>query len=139
MPTLSESEFRAALQAAADKRARAYANNFSLHVRFEKDDTRADRDADHFQSFLRALGLAPPDEYIIPATDTMPGWDVQSKSRKVLKKAAASSVLLHYAGHGAVDSLGHLILKQTNSHQRGFRCDKAFIEDAGLRRHWRGS
>lgn len=130
---ISESEFKASLEAAVDQRAREYTRTFSLHIRFENGDTSAQKDAANFQSFLRAFALSQAEEYVIKPSEPSPGWAVKGKFHAILSKAietpGRSLVLIHYAGHGGLDGFGRLVFQANMKESRGFRFGAALPSD----------
>ena len=129
MSTLSKRDLERLLLAASQKaqiddwwvidlsvlstRTRDYAQTFALAVRFEKDNTKAEHDMKNFQSILRAFGMSPAEEYVINASDSMPGWNLRDRFLSLLKAAHSAAgrslVMIHYAGHGKVDVNGQLV------------------------------
>jgi hypothetical protein len=113
MSTLSKRDLERSLLAAIDQRTRDYAQTFALAVRFEKDNTKAEHETKNFQSILRAFGMSPAEEYVINASDSMPGWNLRDRFLSLLKAAHSAAgrslVMIHYAGHGKVDVNGQLV------------------------------
>jgi hypothetical protein len=103
---VTKDQFQTAVTAAVEQRARAYTTSFALHVRWEDDNTEAERDCANFQSFLHAFGFGPPEVLTLARDDTTPQWTVVERfttMTKVALGAAASGraiVFFHYAGHG---------------------------------------
>lgn len=75
----TETGFREALESGMEQGARHYASAFTLHVRFENDDTGADKDAEHFRAICHAYNLLLPHEIVIPPTDPAPAWTIQTQ------------------------------------------------------------
>src|SRR5947207_9180916 len=131
--SISLSDIQNALRTAVSRRSRVYSKSFALAIRFEKDDTRAERDCKHFQHILHAFGLSPAEEYVIEGSDNMPGWRLITKFRSFLDAAIQSPgrsiVLVHYAGHGKIDRNGDLVFQANfKSHQRSFRFRNTFLD-----------
>ncbi|EEH44663.2 uncharacterized protein PADG_00952 [Paracoccidioides brasiliensis Pb18] len=121
-PTISTSSFKGAIQAAADRGSREYANSFGLHVRFANDDTGAADDAIHLQALMRAMGLDRAHEYIIPQSGTQ-SWvpvmmfgDLLSDARRC---PGRSIVVFHFAGHAYLDNCKRLAFRGKDDQGRG--------------------
>lgn len=131
---LTETEFRDALNMGIEQRVRDYASAFTLHVRFQHDDTNAFKDAEHFKSICHAFGLPPPEEIIIAPKDPAPAWTIQPIFGRLLVQARQnprSLILVHYSGHGNLSPFGTLIF-QANAHEpRSFQFTDAFLNHIG--------
>lgn len=102
------SQLRAWIEAALDQRGRHYACYFTFAVRFEKDDTSAEKDTANFQMILKMLGLPVAIEMVLPSSDVKPGWSVRTWLGKLIEsrklKTGRALIIGHYAGHGSIDS-----------------------------------
>jgi hypothetical protein len=109
---LEVSQLRTRIEAALDQRGRHYACYFTFAIRFEKDDTGAEKDTSNFQTILKMLGLPVAMEMVIPSGDVTPGWSVNTWLAKLIEsrklKTGRALVIGHYAGHGGIDSRGQL-------------------------------
>ena len=63
---------RSRIEAALDQRGRHYAHYYSFYIRFEADDTFAEKNSAQFQNILKMLGLPEPMKLIIEFNDTIP-------------------------------------------------------------------
>ena len=101
------------LQTAISQRGRYYKQVLSLAFRFEADDTQANRDTGNFQNILKALKLYEAVELVLSAGDPTPGWTLTDKLRTLLvtrhKIDGRVLVIIHYAGHGALNASDKLI------------------------------
>ncbi|KAK2736888.1 hypothetical protein FQN55_001383 [Onygenales sp. PD_40] len=131
LPSVSEADFRARLEAAVEQRARTFTNHYTLHVHFQNDDTRADRDADNFKTICAAFGLPQPHEIIIKPTDPSPSWTIQGDFTKMLTAArqapGRSLVMVHYAGHGSLNHFDRLIFQANQHEPRSVQFADAFL------------
>ena len=108
-PAFSEiSQLRNRIEAALDQRGRHYACYFTFAIRFEKDDTGAEKDTANFQTILKMLGLPVAMEMVIPSSDVTPGWSVTTWLAKLIEsrklKTGRALIIGHYAGYGVIDS-----------------------------------
>ncbi|EEH36775.1 hypothetical protein PAAG_07193 [Paracoccidioides lutzii Pb01] len=121
-PTISTSSFKGAIQAAADRGSREYANSFGLHVRFANDDTGAADDAIHLQALMRAMGLDRAHEYVIPQVGTQ-SWVPVMMFRDLLSEArrcpGRSIVVFHFAGHAYLDNCKRLAFRGKDDQEKG--------------------
>ncbi|KAL2808429.1 hypothetical protein BJX63DRAFT_439395 [Aspergillus granulosus] len=105
--------FKEILKAAVQQRSIRYTATSGLSLRWEDDDTLAINDTVQFQNILGLLNLPAAEEIIISRDDTTPGWTVLDSFRQVLSRAKNVSgralIVVHYAGHGRVDSDGSLL------------------------------
>jgi Caspase domain len=125
--SITTNDLRHAFAVAIEQHPRVYSGVFSLHIRWENDDTDAKRDCRNFNKFLHCFGFPLAEEFEIPTTFTTPGWNlpdwkVQEKYRSVLKTAAnaaggsgRSIVFVHYTGHGARSPSGELMFTSSKS------------------------
>lgn len=94
---------RGVLEDAVAQRGRYYHKILTYAVRFEADNTRADRDTEHFQHVLKMLGLPKARELVLASSDSTPGWSVSKMlgegAKEVGDPEIRSLVLCHYAGH----------------------------------------
>jgi hypothetical protein len=115
MNSITKAEFELALEGAVSRRETHYANFYALHVRWEDDNTNADRDGNSFGELVQLLGFPSPDVHVIPKSDPMPGFELQALVSKLLFKAVSalgrSVIIIHYAGHGGANSLDQLELR----------------------------
>lgn len=54
------------LEEAISNRGKYYAHYHTVTMRYKDDDTRADRDSQHFQSIVKMLGLPQAQEIVLP-------------------------------------------------------------------------
>jgi len=125
MEHLSRAEIEVALTAAAEQRNRpVYNKTFALYVRWENDDTHADRDGVNFQRFLDTFGLGTMEVQQLSSNDVAPGWSLFQRLNSIVREADDSArasggrslVVFHYGGHGIQGPDGSLLLTSpTNS------------------------
>jgi hypothetical protein len=117
--SISKTEFEAALQGAISRREAVYKNSYSLHIRWEDDDTLAERDENSFRSIIEALGFPDkPEIHIIQKANKTPAWELLPTIAAIMAKAESSDgrsiVIIHYAGHGNADANGELVLMSSS-------------------------
>jgi hypothetical protein len=104
--TINRSQFEGAIARAVNNRSRTYDSSFALSIRWERDNTNATADTEHFQAILSTLNLDQAEVQILAEQDQTPGWTLNDKIRSLFRLAATapgkSIVLIHYAGHGEV-------------------------------------
>lgn len=92
---------RQVIQDTIEPRGRYYHEVFPFAVRFEADNTHADKDTKHFQHMLKMLGLLKARELVIERNDRFPAWTVQELIGKLCKLCADTErqylVIAHYA------------------------------------------
>jgi hypothetical protein len=114
MNSITKAEFELAFEGAVSRRAAHYTNFYALHVRWEDDNTNADRDENSFREMVQLLGFPSPDVHVIPKSDPIPGFELRSQVSKVLVKAVhtlgRSIFIIHYSGHGGANDLNELEL-----------------------------
>lgn len=69
--TLTKMEFEPALQAAVSKRASNYTNFYAFHIRWEDDDTYADRDGKSFEEITKLLSFPRPQVSMLSRRQTL--------------------------------------------------------------------
>ncbi|QKX61768.1 uncharacterized protein TRUGW13939_08924 [Talaromyces rugulosus] len=118
MDAIEAGQFRETLTAAVRQHEVRYTDAHSLSMRWEKDDTEADKDTARFQMMLQALHFPAAHELVIKENDSTPGWTARGKIRETLAAARRTSgrsiVIVHYAGHGELDSSRDLMLGKTS-------------------------
>jgi hypothetical protein len=128
---LTLDELKDLLNVAVDQRCRVYSKTFAISFRFELDNTTAANDTQHFQSVVRAFGFPAAEEYIIPATDKVPGWSVEGKLKAILTSTmdtnGRSLVMVHYSGHAKIDINGDLAFLASPEHPRSFKVQQALL------------
>ncbi|KAJ5138869.1 uncharacterized protein N7515_003717 [Penicillium bovifimosum] len=106
--TITRVEFEDAITRVVNNRSRTYSNSFALSVRWERDNTDAAVDTENFQAILSTLNLDQAEVVVLGEQDVTPGWALDDAIRRVFRRAATapgkSIVLIHYAGHGAVNT-----------------------------------
>jgi hypothetical protein len=106
MNAITRAQFEDEITRAVNNRSRTYNNSFALSVRWERDNTNASADTEHFQAILSTLNLDQAEVEILAEQDQTPGWTLNDKIRSVFRLAAntpgKSIVLIHYGGHGEV-------------------------------------
>jgi hypothetical protein len=119
MEHMSLAEVKQALTTAAEQHNQSHYNHaFALHVRWEGDNTHAERDGANFQRFLDTFGLCNMEVLELASNDSEPGWTVQAQMRSIVKQAnvaahdsfGRSLVLFHYGGHGESGPTNSLLL-----------------------------
>lgn len=109
------------IEAALDQRGRRYAHVFSFYVRFEADDTSAEKDSSNFEDILKMLGLPEAKKIIISPTDKIPGWTITGCIRDMLQerveKAGRALIIGHYAGHGGLSTDNQLYFAASTANQ----------------------
>jgi hypothetical protein len=103
---ITHAQFEDAITRAVHNRSRAYNNSFALSVRWERDNTDAATDTEHFQTILSTLNLDPAEVLVVAGQNSTPGWALNDKIRTIFQRAVnargKSIVLIHYSGHGEV-------------------------------------
>lgn len=116
-PSLNKEEFHSALENAVRRRQEVYSNYFCLHFRWSNDETGAERDGASFAELVKLLGFSEPENYIIPATDSTPGFELRDRISRLFRKALNSSgrsvIALHYSGYAEPNDSGELVLTTT--------------------------
>ena len=124
------SQLRTRIEAALDQRSRHYACYFTFAIRYEKDDTSAEKDMANFQTILKMLGLPVAMELVIPADDVTPLWTLINWWAKLIatRKLNAGRALIigHYAGHGGLNSHGQLFFQASPQYPAHFLYEKSF-------------
>lgn len=115
---------------------RYYAHHHHFAVRFQEDDTKAERDSDHFQDILKLLGLPRAEDIIL---GRKPMWDWQPEIRKLCdlldQEDGRKLLIFHYAGHGMIDPIDgdlHLAPSLVSKRSLGFRS----LSDTFIRTPW---
>lgn len=102
------------IEAAVTQRESQYSNFYAFHLRWEDDDTNADRDARSFADMTRLLGFPHPEFFVISKDNETPAYDIQDKTRKMMREAVQapgrSVIMIHYSGHGRTNDLDELEL-----------------------------
>ena len=107
---------RGVLENAISQRGRPYQEMFVVSVRFEADETSADKDQQMFFNLVKCINLPlasnHPQSLVIRSDDVHPGWTVGFFLERLLDIISAcegrSLLLLHYAGHGGLNANGDL-------------------------------
>ena len=106
------SQLRTRIETALDQRGRHYVFHFTFPIRFEKDDTSAEKDTANIQMILKMLGLPMAMEMVIPSDDVTSGWSVSACLIKLIRKSKLKTdralIIGHYSGHEDIDSLDQL-------------------------------
>lgn len=130
---VSKDDFEKALTTATEQHFRSYTQSFALHVRWEDDNTEAERDCRNFQSFLHSVGFGTPEVLELSRDDTTPGWTAVSKFAEILNAAnkAASNgrciIFFHYAGHG-IQGHNDTLLFTSASGLKSFNAGRLFSD-----------
>ncbi|WEW61960.1 hypothetical protein PRK78_007460 [Emydomyces testavorans] len=129
MTAITKQELKETLETAIERRSCNYVNSYAISFCWQTDNTNAEDDVDHFQSFLITLGLHTAEECVILEDDKTPAWTVADKLVAIMKNAhsspGASIVFVHYAGHGMKDEFGELVF--TSGSGQSFRVYAAFF------------
>lgn len=104
------------LENAISQRGRAYQELFAVSVRFEADQSSADKDQQIFFNLVKCIDIPlasnHPQSLIIRSADVNPGWTVGIFLERLLDVISASAghslLLVHYAGHGGLNVKGGL-------------------------------
>lgn len=107
---------RGVLENAISQRGRSYQEMFVVSVRFEADETSADKDQQTFFNLVKCINIPlasnHPQSLVIRTDDVHPGWTVGFFLERLLDVISAcegrSLLLLHYAGHGGLNAKGDL-------------------------------
>jgi hypothetical protein len=79
-------------------------------MRFEDDDTKAERDSEHFQTMLKMLGLPRAIEVVMPSK--LAAWTLIPVIGQLVKELDVEDerklVIWHYAGHAKVNDTDDL-------------------------------
>ncbi|KAF3278477.1 hypothetical protein TWF970_004490 [Orbilia oligospora] len=141
-PTEAEAELRKKLDEAIKQRNVDYKLVFLVTMSFETDDAGAKADSKAFAAAMKGLfGLIDENifEFVFPMdmhadlhwVRTIPDWIQKLKDSCTGRKL----LLLHFAGHGALNSLGELELQGNQSHVAFFldcRYSGAFVAPVQL-------
>lgn len=104
MDSISYAQFQSTLRAAVGRRTQEYRSIYSITVRWEKDDTNAESDTNHFQNMLKNLDIGPAEELVIDSEDLAPEFTLSrvwlNFSEKARLSEERSLIIFHYAGHG---------------------------------------
>ena len=84
---------------------------FVVSVRFEADETSADKDQHTFSNLVKCINIPLTSNYpqslVISTNDVHPGWTVAFFLERLLDVISTcegrSLLLLHYAGHGGLN------------------------------------
>jgi hypothetical protein len=101
-------EIRRAIEHAAAIQRKKYQLIDGFSIRFELDDSKAEKDATTFQQMCIMLGARKVESLVIPADDRHPGWTVADFCDQHIIKSrphGRNLVLLHYAGHGGLNPM----------------------------------
>lgn len=104
------------LENAIIQRGRPYQEMFAVSVRFEADETSADKDQQIFFSLVKCINIPlaanHPQSLVIRTDDVHPGWTVSFFLERLLDVISTcdgrSLLILHYAGHGGLNADGEL-------------------------------
>lgn len=107
---------RGILENAIIQRGKPYQEMFAESVRFEADETSADKDQQIFFSLVKFINIPlaanHPQSLVIRTDDVHPGWTVSFFLERLLDVISAcdgrSLLILHYAGHGGLNADGEL-------------------------------
>ncbi|KAL1884485.1 hypothetical protein Plec18167_002075 [Paecilomyces lecythidis] len=120
---LTEIQLRDSLTKAVDQHNKTYSKSFSLHVRWEDDNTEGQRDSDNFKAFLAVFGFPPPSTLILDMKDVSPGWTLQAKAMSMFQEAlnyapqGRSVCFIHYAGHGTIGPNDELLFTSASGNK----------------------
>ena len=118
------------LTSAIRGRGQHYVNFFSFAVRFEKDNTQASIDTEHFQAILELLTMPKAEEIIISGDDHEPGWTVQGRLRDIVRRINLNKgrtlLMGNYAGHGTTSVNGELMFFASPSYPRRMSFERTF-------------
>ena len=100
-------QLKEVLEQAVARTEKHYEAVYTVAFRFEADDTSADRDTQHFQNFLRLLGLPKAKEVVFSAKSKTPGHDcckiLESLANRLDTHDKQCLIVCHYAGHGKIE------------------------------------
>lgn len=107
---------RGVLENAISQEGRPYQELFVVSVRFEADETSADKDQQVFFNLVKCINIPlasnHPQSLVIRSDDAHPGWTVGLFLERLLDVISASEgrslLLVHYAGHGGLNVNGDL-------------------------------
>lgn len=108
-----------ALENAIDQRGRPYQEMFVVSVRFEADETSADKDQHTFFNLVKCINIPltsnHPQFLVMSTNEVHPGWTVAFFLERLLDVISTcegrSLLLLHYAGHGGLNG-AHIIQRK---------------------------
>ncbi|PYH91816.1 hypothetical protein BO71DRAFT_38512 [Aspergillus ellipticus CBS 707.79] len=132
MSPITFDQFKNTLTAAASQRGRDYTNVYSVTVRWEQDDTQADKDPDRFQRMLKDLNVGAATELIIRHNDSTPALTFQQALLEIIRKSKANSesdhnlFILHYAGHGIMKD-GSFTFAETKGAKKTINADRILL------------
>ncbi|KAJ9296428.1 hypothetical protein DTO271G3_5126 [Paecilomyces variotii] len=121
---LTETQFRDSLEKAVDQHGKVYSRSFALHVRWEDDNTEAQRDCDNFRDFLAVFSFPAPVILTLEKKDQAPGWTLQEKATKMFQAALNYSpqsrciCFIHYTGHGTVGPHNNLFFTSASGNNK---------------------
>lgn len=90
-------------------RGESYGESFALSLRWAGDDTNAKGDVESSQGILRAFGLSPAQELVIPQNKRLQGQTgsaILDTFRAANSSPQKTILFIHYAGHGIVSDGG---------------------------------
>jgi hypothetical protein len=109
------------MKAAVSCRAKRYENVYSLHIRWENDDTDAERDENSLRSIIKLCGFPSPEVFLLKTAGS-PGFELFDRIYNLQKQAFATNqtslIIIHYAGHGITGEGDELVLATTNGRKR---------------------
>lgn len=128
---ISEARLRDALESVVSRRSHSYNSSHALSIKWAADDSNSAQDVGHFQAILSTLQLPAAREYTISSADETPGWSVLNEVRNLLLAAKSSAgrslAIIHYAGHGYVESNDSLFATGSATSKRRFNLDSQVI------------
>ncbi|PGH01777.1 hypothetical protein AJ79_07825 [Helicocarpus griseus UAMH5409] len=105
------------LSSAANDQPNNYVETYSLHFRFQEDDSGADDDAGQFQLMLCELGLPPAEEFIVKPSASPLDFSVRAKllamRMNIQFGEGRKLCIVHYAGYSGFDQYNKLFLRPT--------------------------
>lgn len=99
------------LENAIDQRGRQYQELFAVSMRFEADETSADKDQQTVFNLVKCINIPPlasnhPQSLLISTDDVNPDWTVAFFLERLLD---VISTCEGHAGHGGLNANGHVI------------------------------
>jgi hypothetical protein len=105
-------QLKAALEMAVRARGTQYSTIMAFAVHWGDDNTLAKEDNQTFTAMMRDMFDVPCETFLLNSKSSMAAWDLKLQLIQAikanLKNLKPSLLVLSYAGHGVIDTLGGL-------------------------------
>ena len=122
-----------AIEEALQERGRDYKRIFSLALRFEEDDTKAEYDSTTFQTMARkCFGVTSGRSLVMSDSPTaMAKFERQSGelAHEIDNVDGLTLLICHYAGHGVLDKSGTLMLCEADASDLEFSFNEVICDN----------